>query len=399
MKNWMTLMIGVIMFFYFGITSYALAPSSEEIYRGIDVSEWQGMIDFEAVKQSGINVVYIKSSEGQRLDPNFEINYKKAKEADLKIGVYHYLTATTVEEAKIEAAFFVSALEGKMIDCRLAMDFESFGDLSIASINQVGLVFLQTVQSLSRKEVVVYSDTSNAMNIWNQSIANYPLWIAEYGVSQPQNNGKWSSWVGFQYSDVGMIEGISGSEVDLDYFTKDIFLSDQKTPVSSIITSSRTYTVRSGDTLSEIALRFGVSVSDLVRQNNISNPNLIYPGEVLEIFRNEFSTTDFLSRTYTVRSGDTLSAIALRFGVSVSDLVRQNDISNPNLIYPGEALEIFRNEFSTTDFSSRTYIVRSGDTLSAIALRFGVSVSDLVRQNDISNPNLIYPEEVLKINK
>ena len=60
----------------------------------------------------------------------------------------------------------------------------------------------------------MYSDTSNAMNIWNQSIANYPLWIAEYGVSQPQNNGKWSSWVGFQYSDVGMIEGISGSEVD-----------------------------------------------------------------------------------------------------------------------------------------------------------------------------------------
>lgn len=208
MKKWVIGLVSVIMCFYVGMKSYALEPSSEEIYNGIDVSEWQGEIDFEAVKQSGIEVVYIKSSESRWVDPYFESNYEKATATNLKVGVYHYVTARTVEEARLEAAFFVSVLEDKAIDCRLVMDFESFGDLSVAEINEIGLVFLQTVESLSGKEVVVYSDTSDAINVWDESIANYPLWVAEYGVSEPQNNGKWSSWVGFQYSDAGVFQGL-----------------------------------------------------------------------------------------------------------------------------------------------------------------------------------------------
>ena len=346
MKKWVVGLVSVIMCFYVGVKSYALEPSSAEIYNGIDVSAWQGDIDFEAVKQSGIEVVYIKSSESQWVDPYFESNYEKATAANLKVGVYHYVTARTVEEARVEAAFFVSVLEDKALDCRLAMDFESFGNLSVAQINEIGLAFLQTVESLSGKEVVVYSDTSNAINIWNESIANYLLWVAEYGVSEPQDNGNWSSWVGFQYSDAGSISGIGGGSVDLDYFTDGIFLSDQQTPVPSVPDEQKptpnetTYTVRSGDTLSEIAMRFGVSVSDLVRWNNISNPNLIYPGEVLKIRGGASQSTSATTQTYTVRSGDTLSEIAARFGVSVSNLVSWNNISNPNLIYPEEVLRV-----------------------------------------------------------
>ena len=403
MKKWVVGLVSVIMCFYVGVKSYALEPSSAEIYNGIDVSAWQGDIDFEAVKQSGIEVVYIKSSESQWVDPYFESNYEKATAANLKVGVYHYVTARTVEEARVEAAFFVSVLEDKALDCRLAMDFESFGNLSVAQINEIGLAFLQTVESLSGKEVVVYSDTSNAINIWNESIANYPLWVAEYGVSEPQDNGNWSSWVGFQYSDAGSISGIGGGSVDLDYFTDGIFLSDQQTPVPSVPDEQKptpnetTYTVRSGDTLSEIAMRFGVSVSDLVRWNNISNPNLIYPGEVLKIRGGASQPTPGVTQTYTVRSGDTLSEIAVRFGVSVSNLVSWNGISNPNLIYPGEVLKIRGGASQSTSATTQTYTVRSGDTLSEIAARFGVSVSNLVSWNGISNPNLIYPGEVLKI--
>ncbi len=408
MKKRVIGLVSVITCFYVGMKCYALEPSSEEIYNGIDVSEWQGEIDFEAVKQSGIEVVYIKSSESRWVDPYFESNYEKATAANLKVGVYHYVTARTVEEARLEAAFFVSVLEDKAIDCRLVMDFESFGDLSVAEINEIGLVFLQTVESLSGKEVVVYSDTSDAINVWDESIANYPLWVAEYGVSEPQNNGKWSSWVGFQYSDAGSVSGIGGSSVDLDYFTEGIFLSDQQTPVPSVpdeqkptpnepTTSDVTYTVRSGDTLSEIAMRFGVSVSDLVSWNNIGNPNLIYPGEVLKVRVNSAGSTGITKRTYTVQSGDTLSEIALRFGVSVSNLVSWNNISNPDLIYPGEVLRIRGGANQSTSEVAQTYTVRSGDTLSEIAVRFGVSVSDLVSWNNISNPDLIYPGEVLRI--
>lgn len=66
---------------------------------GIDVSHWEGRIDFFEVRRAGIRIVYIKASEGDRgVDPDFERNYREAQTAGLKIGFYHYLTARTVEE-------------------------------------------------------------------------------------------------------------------------------------------------------------------------------------------------------------------------------------------------------------------------------------------------------------
>ena len=66
-----------------------------ELYNGIDVSGWQGYIDFSKVKNAGIEVVYIKASEGTRTkDPYFELNYENAKANGLNVGFYHYLTAT-----------------------------------------------------------------------------------------------------------------------------------------------------------------------------------------------------------------------------------------------------------------------------------------------------------------
>ena len=354
MKKIFIAIISFIMCFSFGILSFAFGPSSETLYDGIDVSEWQGEIDFEAVKEAGIEVVYIKSSESNWVDPYFEVNYEKATAAGLRVGVYHYVTAMSIDESREEAAFFVSTLEGKTIDCRLAMDFESFGTLSNDEINEIGLIFLQTVESLSGKEVVVYSDAWNVANIWNDFIAAYPLWIAEYGTStgfnesspqlQLQDHGQWSSWVGFQYSDVGQISGIDSNSVDLDYFTDEIFLSDVETPVPSVPTdikpsmSVTTYTVQSGDTLSEIAQRYGTTVAKLVSLNEISNPNLIYPGEVLRIGGTVSSSNEVI--IYTVQSGDTLSEIAQQYGTTVAGLVSLNGISNPNLIYPGEVLRI-----------------------------------------------------------
>ncbi|MDE5977005.1 MAG: LysM peptidoglycan-binding domain-containing protein, partial [Turicibacter sp.] len=400
----------LIMCFSFGQNSLAMEASSDSIYNGIDVSKWQGSIDFEAVKESGVEVVYIRSSEGYWEDEYFQTNYTNATAAGLKVGVYHYVTAMTVEEARSEAAFFVSLIEGKTLDCRLAMDFEYFGSLSESQINEIGLTFLKTVESLSGKEVVVYSDESNARNLWNEQIAQYPLWIAEYGVSEPRDGGPWSSWVGFQYNDSGSIPGIYSDSVDLDYFTDGIFLSDASTPVSGTTssgqpskpnqggeTSSSTYTVRSGDTLSEIAARYQTTVSRLVSLNGISNPNVIYPGQVLKITGTSTGTSTTNTSTYTVRSGDTLSEIAARYQTTVSRLVSLNGISNPNVIYPGEVLKITGASTGTSTTNTSTYTVKSGDTLSEIAARYQTTVSRLVSLNGISNPNVIYPGQVLKI--
>ncbi len=118
--------------------------------------------------------------------------------------------------------------------------------------------------------------------------------------------------------------------------------------------------------------------------------------------------------TYTVQYGDTLFSIARRFGTTVSAIVVANNIPNPNLIYVGQQLEIpsgsnpppLPTQPSTTPQppptaqppgGSTTYVVRSGDTLSSIARRFGTTVSAIVAANHIANPNLIYPGQVLII--
>ena len=151
--------------------------------------------------------------------------------------------------------------------------------------------------------------------------------------------------------------------------------------------SGITYVVQAGDTLSGIAARFGTTVANLVSINNISNPNLIYVGQVLII---SGSISNYTS--YTVQAGDTLSGIAARFGTTVAELVSLNNISDPNLIYVGQVLKI-----PSSGNSSRTYTVQAGDTLSYIAAKFGTTVANLVTLNNISDPNLIYVGQVLYV--
>lgn len=186
----------IFSFYVFMIPIYAFSPSSSDIYQGIDVSHWQENINFTSVKEAGIEIVYMKASEGSSyIDPFFEQNYAGAKANGLYIGVYHYLTATSVEEAREQATFFASVLSGKQIDCKLAMDFESFGNLNKEQINQISIAFLQELQSITGKEPVVYSDTYNATNTFSGEVTNYPLWVAEYGVQEPLPNGNWDTWV------------------------------------------------------------------------------------------------------------------------------------------------------------------------------------------------------------
>lgn len=320
----------------------ALEPSNSTIYKGIDVSEWQGNIDFKKVKDEGIEIVYIRAGQGfSYKDSKFERNYEEAKKNGLKVGVYHYVTARNIEDAKNQAKFFVSLISGKEIDCKLAMDFESFGNLSKEQINEIAIEYMNEVKRLSKKEVIVYSNTYDAKYIFSKEVAKNPLWVAQYGVSKPQSNGKWNIWEGFQYSSSGRIKGINGN-VDLDKYTKDILLysndkiehvEDPKIKKEDRIL----YKIRKGDTLSEIALEFNTTVIHLAQLNNIKNPNLIYAGEVIIISHNYNNRK---VKEYKIVRGDTLSKIAKKFNVTVNYLVQINKIKNPDLIYSGQYLKV-----------------------------------------------------------
>lgn len=408
-------LIITIVFFVNANMSYALTPSSETQYQGIDVSDWQGYIDYSRVKASGIDIVYIKTSQGSTIkDPYFDINYENAKANGLKVGFYHFLTATTTAEAEQQAQFFASVISGKSPDCKLAMDYEVFGGAGVGEINNIAQVFLESVKRLTNKEVIIYSDLSNSRDTFSRELAqNYPLWLAYYGDYNELGNieTNWETWQGVQYTDRGIIPGISGN-VDRDIYTKEIFLGETseipqtENPNQTTNTQSVYYTVQRGDTLSEIAQRYGTTVQEIASINNIANPNLIFPGQVLRILTNSTvngsETRGTGSITYTVRRGDTLSQIAQAYGVTVAHIVEINNIQNPNLIFPGQKLRITESNSTTLNEpvqqSTRyVYIVRRGDTLSQIARIYGVSVSYLAKVNNIANPNLIFPGQRIRI--
>ncbi len=148
-----------------------------------------------------------------------------------------------------------------------------------------------------------------------------------------------------------------------------------------LIAASSSYTVKRGDTLSEIAGRHGTSLASLAEANGITNPDRIYVGQVLTI----------PSTTYLVRPGDTIDAIARESGTTVSQIVAANGITDPGRIYAGTRLRLTVPEHAyAPDTTSQTmYVVVPGDTLGGIAARFGTTVSRLAALNGIQNPNLI----------
>lgn len=95
------------------------------------------------------------------------------------------------------------------------------------------------------------------------------------------------------------------------------------------------YTVRNGNTLFAIAQFFRTTVEDILRYNNIQNPSMIYPGQVLNI-----PADSALNDYYVARPGDSLWSIAQRNGLTVAELLRLNRLANPNVIYPGQIIRL-----------------------------------------------------------
>lgn len=377
------------------VPAQAIPPSGGRQYRGIDISEFQGEIDFEEVRRSGIEAVYIRVGAGEYTDEYFAENYERAKAAGLKIGFYHYVTARSVEEGRRQARFFASLAAGREPDMRLAMDFEYFGSLSVSQINAISEAYLDELTALTKREAVIYSDLSNARNIFSRALAEkYPLWAAQYGADEPSANGKWREWVGFQYTDEGRVGGIYGN-VDRNIFTEGIFLSDsgridgEKRTTVRARTRTLTVYVRAGDTLWAIAREYGTTVEAIARENRIVDPNKIFAGERLRITLPARGSGEEI---YNVRRGDTPISIAGKFGVTLSALEDRNGLERGETIYAGDKLSI-----PGARMSGEFYVVRPGDTLFYISRRTGVPIRTLVGINRIKDPDLIYAGEHLKL--
>ncbi len=148
------------------------------------------------------------------------------------------------------------------------------------------------------------------------------------------------------------------------------------------------HVVKNGEALSSIAVQYGMTVSQLMSANNIHDPNMIWVGQRLVISGATFPANQF-DRFYTVKSGDTLSGIAEKLGVSLAMLVAANHISETDFIVVGVVLRVpgYNNSIGHEGYygvrCNNYYNVRSGDTLSGIAYSYGTTVSQLTQLNNL----------------
>lgn len=188
---------------------------------GIDVSKWQGEIDFNAVKKAGIDAVMIRIYNGYTKDPYFENNYKNAKAAGLNIGVYYYTYATTTQQAQQDARTVLEILDGRSLQYPIAIDMEDaslLNGLSNADRTDILWSFCSTIQNNSKYKYALYANLNWLNNYFeNSRLAGMPIWIARY--CDPSLGHRYTGagnvfmW---QYTSQGTIPGINGY-VDMNF--------------------------------------------------------------------------------------------------------------------------------------------------------------------------------------
>ena len=190
---------------------------------GIDVSKWQGDIDFSKVKNAGASFVMIRvgsqsgTSGDYVLDPTFKQNIENALENDLKVGVYFYSYADSKKEAQKQANWVIKQIKNYEISLPVVFDFESFDsfnqmELSIFGLNEVANSFIETINDAGY-EGVLYGSKNYLNAIWKYHTA--PVWLAHY-TDQTNYDGEYFMW---QMCDDGKIDGIDGY-VDIDILYK-----------------------------------------------------------------------------------------------------------------------------------------------------------------------------------
>lgn len=308
--------------------------------KGIDISHWQGDINWKKVAKDGIKFAFIKATEGTTLkDKNFETNVSGANAAGIKTGAYHFARFGSKSEALAEARFFLSVVKKASLSYPLVLDLEvNQRDVSKSVLTKAAIAFLREIESAGYF-AMIYSSKSFFENCLDESkLKPFALWVARYSSKLGRDADIW------QYSDCGKVAGISGNvDMNICYRAGLQAKSAVKTEKALKPASNQkngkletTYTVKKGDTLSKIAQKYKTTVKVLQNLNNIKDVNKIYVGQKIKIRDNSSNQKKY----YTIKSGDTLIGISQKFNISIKTLQSWNGIKNPNKIYASQKIRI-----------------------------------------------------------
>jgi lysozyme len=186
---------------------------------GVDLSKWQGTVDFAKLRAAGIRYVFVKVSQGATVaDPDYARNIAGARAAGLYAGSYHFYS--TDHDAQSQFANLSAHLDLKPGDLPPVVDIEVLANNSLPDLPVQLRSFLDLIQGHYGVKPIVYSGLSFA-SAQLQGFGDHPLWLAEYtNAPAPRLPGGWTTWTFWQYSQSGRVDGVNGA-VDLDRFNGD----------------------------------------------------------------------------------------------------------------------------------------------------------------------------------
>jgi LysM repeat protein len=306
----------------------------------IDISKWQGTIDFaglgNAFRTGAIDGVVIRVQSGSSYaDPKYKEYVAGCKQYSIPFGTYAYFKGVNVSDATQEAKDAYARMDKSSIT--FAVDIEEQTCYNASDLVPAGQAFVDYLKQQGLTKVGLYSGESFFQSYKLANIKRDFTWIAKYGADDGQPHTPptvaYDLW---QYTSTGKVQGIAGNVDMSQYGAKNatyFFNKATVAPAPSTTTSYITYTVVSGDTLSELADTYNTTVTAIKQLNSLAS-DTIYVGQKLKI------PTTAQPVYYTVVSGDTVSEIADKYNTTVSQIDAWNNLDSSFTIYVGQKLRV-----------------------------------------------------------
>jgi len=299
----------------------------------IDVSKWNGIIDYRQVVADEITGVIIRAGFGTHVenkDPYFDVNYRNAKSVGLKVGAYWYSYADTLAAARIEVQACLAVIKDKKFEYPIYYDIEEKAQLLKGKNFCSGIASIWCdAMTLAGYYPGIYASSSHLTDYIDLA-KGYPIWVAQYA-STCTHKKAYGMW---QYTNKGQVKGVKTdcdmNECYVDYpaYVKEQGINGYKKikPVSVIVSEVIAGKWGNGQIRKEKLVNAGYNYEEIQKQVNTILTEKAKEKEAENI--------------YIVKKGDTLTAIAKKYGTTVNKLKSLNKLKNANLIKIGQQIRL-----------------------------------------------------------
>ena len=305
---------------------------------GIDISYWQRGLNIARLKDEGVNFVIIRGMYGNSKDLCFENFYNDLKKNNINVGVYHYGLAKNVAQAREEAQALINyCLKGKKFEYPIYYDVEDkiLLNLGINETTEIVKAWCETLENAGYFAGVYMNENTYNREVYGSILSKlYTQWRAKWSVenNKPINVDMWQFG-----GETNLIKDnrIAGYICDMDYSYIDFpsIIKNKGLNGYGKKTNNKSIEELANEVING---KWGNGNDRKIALTNAGYDYNKVQNRVNEIINSKKTNIMY----YTIKKGDTLSAIALRYNVTVSQLMNWNNIKNANLIYAGKSIRV-----------------------------------------------------------